>query len=211
MTDNTEDPRTDGPLPLPDPARTEPRGWEYPIGGALPPLIGADEVASMRALSTAGIGFVEYLDAWVDKGIADGTLTIAKGTRYREAIARRCVELGEVPHRQEHIARLDLKPGDVLAVIAPADNRYLIKQMGEATKQFLKYVGVDGVEVIVFPPGTELRVLDRQPSVEQPEEPSVHIQIHGSATDDSAATTARVRAVLAEETRRSALYGRGPL
>lgn len=136
------------------------------IGGTIGPPVelppssfDADDAITNR-LAEGGIAFIEYLDAWIDKGIADGTLELGKAARYREAIARRCAELGEVPHRQEHIAHLDLKAGDILAVIAPMDSRTVMEQVAEHTRRFLKYVGVDGVEVMVFPPGTELRVLE---------------------------------------------------
>lgn len=189
----------------------------------LPPSsFDADDAIANR-LADADIAFIEYLDAWIDKGIADGTLTIAKAAEYREAIAARCAELGEVPHVREHIAALKLKPGDVLALIAPRDSTILMQQLARETTRYLDYWNIKDVAVVVYPPGTEIRVLDRQPEeaaseVDVQPEPekaplNINIQFHGGPTDGdaSAAITARVRAVMAAEARRNALYGRGLL
>jgi hypothetical protein len=138
----------------------EPRHAEDDTGGPMSPATRERlDNATLDHLQDAGIAFVDFLDAWVDKGIADGTLTIDKAARYREAIAARCAELGEVPSVREHLMRLDLKPGDVLGVTAPVDSRVMMDQMATHLRRFLDYAGVRGVEVAVFPPGTEFRVL----------------------------------------------------
>lgn len=223
MSDNTEDEGTEprSPLPPADPKRTEPRRHEYPFRGLpkaedqqpAPTAAAADDAAAstLRRVSVANIGLIEYLDAWVDKGVADGTLSIARGAEYREAIAARCAELGEVPHRRENVQVLSMKVGDILAIIAPVDNQFLMAQMGEYTKEFLEYVGVDGVEVVVFPPGTELRVLDRQEQAPPTEEapPKIDIQVYNKPSQDPGASSARIRAVMADEVRHRALYGHG--
>lgn len=188
--------------------RTEPRRREYPTGGVLNEVYRDHEDIALNHLSGADIAFIEYLDAWIDKGLADGTLTIEKGARYREAIAARCAELGEVPHVREHMVALQLKAGDILGIVAPSESSNLMSSMARYARELLKLVGAEGVEVLVFPPGTEFHVLKPQPVAEQP---TVHVQIHGGPDDGSAATSARIRAVMAEEVRRNALYGRGQL
>lgn len=199
-----------------DGERTEPRRYPYPVGGMT-------EEEMLRHLHEASIDFVEYLDAWIDKGLHDGTLTLYTAAQYREAIAARCAELGEVPHVREHIAALKLKPGDVLALIAPSDSAVLMQQLATETTRYLDYWNIKGVAVAVYPPGTEIRVLDRQPEETAPEvdvqpEPekapaNINIQFHGGPADPdaSSAITARVRAVMAQEVRRNALYGQGRL
>jgi len=138
----------------------EPRRWEYPVGGVLNKVYRDHEDIALNHLGGADIQFIEYLDAWIDKGLADGTLTIEKGARYREAIVTRCAELGEVPHVREHIAALKLKPGDVLALIAPSDSTILMRQLATETTRYLDYWKIKGVAVAVYPPGTEIRVLE---------------------------------------------------
>lgn len=164
------------------------------------------EDETLQRLNGADIAFIDFLDAWIDKGLADGTLTLAKAAYYREAIAARCAQLGEVPHRQEHIARLDLKAGDILALIAPSDSQVLMRQMSEHTKQFLQDAGVDGVEVVVFPRGTEIRILDRQPAAAA--ETSGSLREDLKQVRDGSMTADRFRAMLAEEVRLGAAMRR---
>lgn len=124
-----------------------------------PSTFDADDAIANR-LAEADIAFIEYLDAWIDKGLADGTLSIAKGAEYREAIARRCAELGEVPHLREHIVALSLKAGDVLAIVSPVDNPAPMARIHEFTRDLLDRAGINSVDIAVFPPGTEFHVLE---------------------------------------------------
>lgn len=134
--------------------RTEPRQSEYPTGG-----VPYEAITLHHLHNTEDIACIDFLDGWIDKGIADGTLTIAKAARYREAIAARCAELGEVPSVRQHLLHLQLKPGDILGVVAPADNQALMQQINTSVTRFLDYAGIEGVKVVVFPPGTQLHVL----------------------------------------------------
>jgi hypothetical protein len=143
-------------------------GPEHPTPG----LSDGAEAVVLGHVRAADIGFLDYLDAWVDKGIADGTLTVAKGAMYREAIAARCAVLGEVPHHLENVRLLDLKPGDVLAVTAPRDDAFLMRQLGEYVEQKLEDLDVKA-KIAVFPAGTELAVLHPGP---RPHEYPVGIQ-----------------------------------
>jgi hypothetical protein len=144
-------------------APAEPRSFEYPTGG-----IPYDTITLHRVHNTTDIAFIDFLDAWVDKGIADGTLTMEKAARYREAIAARCAELGEVPGVRGHLIRLDLKPGDILGVIAPFDNVSLMRQMADHLRLYLDRSGLAGVEIAVFPPGTKFRVLEGSAQLKAP-------------------------------------------
>lgn len=131
---------------------TEPRR-KNPVGGM-------SEEDMLQHLRGADVNFLDYFDAWIDKSLRDGTLTLYTAAQYREAIAARTAELGAVPHIREHIAALKLKPGDVLALIAPSESAVLMRQLSEGTQRLLEYWNITGVAIVVYPPGTEVRVLE---------------------------------------------------
>lgn len=191
----------------------------------LPRWADDDEFEPGRAVALADIPFIEWLDAWVDKCVADGTLTLAKAAEYREAIAARCVELGEVPHVRQHLVALQLKAGDILGIVSPSESSSLMSSMGRYASELLKAVGADGVGVLVFPPGTEFHVLEgaaTQVSDKVREYVDSKVQVVEDKTAQASnslleqlqqvragvMTTDRIRAMLAEEIRLSVAMGR---
>lgn len=119
-----------------------------------------DQAVVLEHVRHADVVFLAWLDAWIDKTIADGTLTPAKAGAYREAIAARCAQLGDVPNIVGAVQRLDIKPGDTLVFIAPTDNVSVVRRMHEQVKAYLDGTGVQAIAV---PSGTEIRVLHPGP------------------------------------------------
>lgn len=115
-----------------------------------------DQEVVLGHVRHADVVFLAWLDAWIDKSISDGTLTPEKASAYREAIAARCAQLGDVPNIVGAVQRLDIKPGDTLVFVAPVDNVTVVHRMHEQISAFLDGTGVQAIAV---PPGTEIKVL----------------------------------------------------
>jgi hypothetical protein len=120
----------------------------------------SDQEVVLDHVRQADVTFLAWLDAWIDKSISDGTLTPEKASAYREAIAARCAQLGEVPNIVGAVQRLDIKPGDVVAVIAPVETPQVLRQMHEHLRAYLEGTGV---QAVIFPPGTRVTTVHPVP------------------------------------------------
>jgi hypothetical protein len=176
------------------------------------PDAGADQRTVLGHVRKADVVFLAWLDAWIDKSIRDGSLTPAKASKYREAIAARCVQLGEVPNIVGAVQRLDIKPGDTLVFVAPTNNVEVVHRMHEQVRAHLDGTGVHAIAVA---PGTEIKVVHPWPAAFEhgpdwpkpgtPEYDAMQARWE-AAIGDGVMTRGQALAVIREDERREELW-----